>query len=197
VDVIQLFTNAGYIVETTAPDSSHQNGPGERPHRTIADAIRTRMLSGAALPPKFWPYTFHHFLRLYNVTVHGDKTASPYEVCTNRKPDLSNLRVFGCRVYALPARPRRPDKLLPDSRTGIFLGFAWTMKNILYFDITTETVKSAQHVIFDESMRDLVNENFSDLDIIPSPFTKIDTLQFDLDMNDIDHPFGFTFAQCQ
>jgi hypothetical protein len=73
-DVIQLFTNAGYIVETTAPDSSHQNGPGERPHRTIADAIRT-MLSGAALPPKFWPYAFHHFLRLYNVTVHGDKNS--------------------------------------------------------------------------------------------------------------------------
>jgi hypothetical protein len=153
--------------------------------------------------------------------VHGDKTASPYELYSNCKPDLSNLRVFGCRVYALPARPRRPDKLIPDSRTGIFLGFARTMKNILYYDIATETVKSAQHVIFDESMRDLdeptpnarllrsslnaindidfvnVNENFPDIDIIPSPFTKIDTLQFDLDMNDIDHPFGFTFAQCQ
>jgi hypothetical protein len=93
--------NAGYIVEATAPDSSHQNGPGERPHRTIADAIRT-MLAGAALPNKFWPYAFHHFLRIYNVTVHGNKQASPFELCSGRKPDLSLLRVFGCRVYALP-----------------------------------------------------------------------------------------------
>jgi hypothetical protein len=62
-EVIRLLETAGYIVEPTALDSSHQNGPGERPHQTIADGIRT-MLAGAALPPKFWPYAFHHFLRL-------------------------------------------------------------------------------------------------------------------------------------
>jgi hypothetical protein len=62
-DVVKLFTNAGYHVESTAPDSLHQNGPGEWPHRTITDGIRT-MLAGASLPPKFWPYAFHHFLRL-------------------------------------------------------------------------------------------------------------------------------------
>jgi hypothetical protein len=79
-DVNALFTGAGYHVEPTAPDSSHQNGPGERPHRTIADAIRT-MLAGASLP------------------------ALPFELCSGKKPDLRHLRVFGCRVYALPARP--------------------------------------------------------------------------------------------
>jgi hypothetical protein len=104
-EVTELFANAGYIVEATAPDSSHQNGPGERPHRTIANAICT-MLAGAALPNKFWPYAFHHFLQIYNVTVHGDKKALPFELCSGRKPDLSLLRVFGCRVYALPTRPR-------------------------------------------------------------------------------------------
>jgi hypothetical protein len=50
--VVDLFSNAGYKVETTAPDSSHQNGPGERPHQTIADAMRS-MLAGANLPMKF------------------------------------------------------------------------------------------------------------------------------------------------
>jgi hypothetical protein len=153
-DVVKLFTNAGYHVESTAPDSSHQNGPGERPHRTITDGIRT-MLAGASLPPKFWPYAFHHFLRLYNVSPHGSKTTSPFEICSGNKPDLSSLRVFGCRVYALPARPaRRPDKLLSDARTGIFLGFSKTFKNIMYFDVDTETIKTAQHVVFDETMVD-------------------------------------------
>jgi histone deacetylase 1/2 len=78
---VDLFSNAGYKVETTAPDSSHQNGPGERPHQTIADAMRT-MLAGANLPMKFWPYAFHHFLRIYNTTVHGDKDATPFELCS-------------------------------------------------------------------------------------------------------------------
>jgi hypothetical protein len=219
-DVLTLFENAGYQVESIAPDSSHQNGPGERPHRTIADAIRT-MLAGAALPPKFWPYAFHHFLRLYNVTVHGDKTASPFEICTTRKPDLSLLRVFGCRVYALPSRPRRPTKILPDSRTGIFLGFAKTMKNILCYDTETETVKTAQHVIFDEAMRDIdhpppnarllattlheindvdfidLHESFPDIDISTSPFTKIDSILFDFDANDLDYPIGLSYRHCQ
>jgi len=141
-------------VEPTAPNSSHQNGPGERPHQTIGDAMRT-LLGGSGLPPKFWPYAFHHFLRLYNITVHGDNTQSPFEKCNGHRPNLRYLRVFGCRVYALPNRDRRPDKPLADARVGIFLGFTKSMKNVLYYDVVTETVKEAQHVAFDEAMNDL------------------------------------------
>jgi hypothetical protein len=178
------------------------------------------MLAGAALPNKFWPYAFHHFLRIYNVTVHGDKKASPFELCSGRKPDFSLLRVFGCRVYALPTRPRRPDKLVSDSRTGIFLGFAKTLKNIIYFDIETETIKTAQHVIFDESMQDTdqpppnarllamsldhlndidfidLDNNFPDIDITLSPFTKLDNIVFETDFDNLEHPLGFDYQQC-
>ena len=128
-EVVDLFEHAGYKVEPTAADSSHQNGPGERPHQTIGDALRA-MLGGADLEPKFWAYAFHHFLRLYNVTVHGDRTASPYEICTGQKPNLSLLRTFGCRVWALPSRPsgRRPAKITSDAHKGIFLGYTRTMK---------------------------------------------------------------------
>ena len=121
-EIVHLFERAGYSVEPTAPSSSHQNGPGEHPHQTIGDAIRT-MLAGADLAPKFWPYAFHHFLRLFNVTIHGSDTASPYEQMTCKLPDLSLLRVFGCRLYVLPAHPCRPDKALSEACTGIFLGF--------------------------------------------------------------------------
>jgi hypothetical protein len=72
---VDLILNASYKVKTTASDSLNQNGPGEQPHQTIADAMRT-MLAGPNLPMKFWPYAFHHFLRIYNTTVHGDKDAS-------------------------------------------------------------------------------------------------------------------------
>lgn len=59
-------------------------------------------------------------------------------------------------MYALPARAHgRSDKLLSDSRVGIFLGFSKTMKNILYYDLKSHEVKSAQHVAFDEAMHDL------------------------------------------
>jgi hypothetical protein len=50
-DIHRTFANFGYAVELTGPDSSHQNGPGERPHQTIGDALRA-MLSGANLQTK-------------------------------------------------------------------------------------------------------------------------------------------------
>jgi hypothetical protein len=155
---------------------------------------------------------------LYNVTVHGDNTASPFELCSGRQPDLSLLRVFGCRVYALPARPRRPDKI--NSRTGIFLGFAKTLKTIIYFDTESETIKTAQHVIFDESMNDLetpppnarllgmsldtvndadfidLNDSFPDIDITSTPFTNTEIVLFPVDLADIDHPLGFSYKLC-
>jgi hypothetical protein len=217
--VVKLFEDAGYSVEPTAPDSSHQNAPGERPHQTIGDALRA-MLGGADLPAHFWPYAFHHHLRLYNVTVHGDKLKSPFEICRGTKPLLSYLRTFGCRVYALPARPRRPDKALSDARTGIFLGFAKTTKNILYYDLKTNVVKTAQHAVFDEAMADVpiekrsfnarllnaggdvgsidlvdVAEIYPDLDVSRSPFTGFNTLTFPLDITS-DEPFGFVLAEC-
>jgi hypothetical protein len=101
--VVELFENAGYAFEPTAPNSSHQNGPVERPHQTIADAIRT-MLVGASLSPKKWPYAFYHFLRLYNGTPHGDK-ASPFEIETGKKPDLRHLRVLAAVFMLFPHVP--------------------------------------------------------------------------------------------
>jgi hypothetical protein len=69
-DIRQTFVNFGYTVEVTGPDSSHQNGPGERAHPTIGDAHRA-MLTGANLQASFWPYAFYHYLQLYNFVPHG------------------------------------------------------------------------------------------------------------------------------
>jgi hypothetical protein len=215
--IVEFFENAGYAFEPTAPNSSHQNGPVERSHQTIADAIRT-MLAGASLSPKKRPYAFYHFLRLYNVTPHVDK-ASPFEIETGKKPDLRHLRVFGCHVYALPSRPKRPDAALSDARVGIYLGFSKTMKNVLYFDVETETVKTAQHVAFDESMNDLdikppnarlldgirsvqiedimedIDVNLPNLDVSLRPFHDILTVSMPLDL-DSPAPLAMEFDTC-
>ncbi len=217
-DIVGLFEKAGYSVEPTAPNTSSAIGNVERPHRTIADGIRS-MLGGANLPPKFWPYCFSHFLRLYNVTVHGDRTASPYEICTGKKPDLRLLRVWGCRLYALPPRARRPSKIESDTRVGIFLGFCKTMKHAIYYDVETEVVKTAGHVRFDESMHDLDDKppnarilasfrsgksddldcsvNFPEFEVYHQPFTSLETITVPLDFSSPDKgPLGISFADC-
>jgi len=131
MDVVCLFEAAGYTIKCTAPDSSHQNGPGEHPHCTIGDAI-CMMLASAGLEPHFWPYAFCHFLYLYNVTPHHSHDTSPYTICSGQLLDLSLLQTFGCWVYVLSPRASCRNKLCLDAHTGFFLGYSQTMKNILF-----------------------------------------------------------------
>jgi hypothetical protein len=154
-DVHRTFSNFGYTVELTGPDSSHQNGPGERPHQTIGDALRS-MLSGANLQSSFWPYAFYHYIRLYNFVPHGTRPSSPYEMCGTELPNLSKLRTFGCRAHVRPTTMRY-GKVVPNSRLGIFLGYSRTLKVLYYYDLEGSMVKTATHARFDEGMNDLVS----------------------------------------
>ena len=153
-EVWDLFESHGYRVKTTATNASSQNGLGERPHRTIADGVRT-MLHGAGLPLKFWPYAFHHFIRMYNFTPHGESLVSPYEIVSKgQKPRLNALRTFGCRMY-VNSGPRSSKLAVDNVKTGIFLGFAQTSRNFLFYNLETKKVESVVHATFDELMNDL------------------------------------------
>ena len=154
-EVHDLFAQAGYLVETTAPNSSSAIGQVERPHRTIADAVRT-MLYSAGLPAKFWPYALRHFVLISNCIPRGDRPDPPITMCTGKRVDLSLLRVFGCRCYALPSHIR-DAKVDVHARDGIFLGFKNTFRNALYYDNQTHTVKTARHIAFDEGFNDSKN----------------------------------------
>ena len=152
-EVLDLFQQAGYEIQIVAQDSSNEIGGVERSHLTLANAVRT-MLFGAGLPLKFWPYALQYWDLINDCIPHGTRGASPYEICTGRQPDVSRLRVFGCRVYALPAEGR-DGKLDVHAAPGIFLGYKRTMRHAYYFDLKTSQVKIARHVAFDESMADL------------------------------------------
>ena len=215
-DVRQTFVNFGYTVEVTGPDSSHQNGPGERPHQTIGDALRS-MLTGANLQAGFWPYAFYHYLRLYNFVPHGTRSFSPYEMCGSELPNLSKLRTFGCRVHVRPTTARY-GKMVPNSRLGIFLGYSRSLKVLYYYDLESSKVKTATHARFDEGMNDLVdnvppnvqllrqfNNNGTvqpdivdisplNLSVSDDPFDRLDALTLAIVC---DHPtLGFDISEC-
>jgi hypothetical protein len=152
--VRDLFTEFGYALCPTGADSSHQNGPVERGHLTVANAIRA-LLTGANLDVCFWPYAFHHWLRIDNSLPSRDQSATPLMLALNKVDDFTGFRTFGCRVWVRPPG-RRGAKFLPNSRKGVFLGFLpRTTRNILWFDPETDYVKIASHARFDEGMNDL------------------------------------------
>ena len=74
---------------------------------------------------------------------------TPYEAITGTKPDLSNLRTFGCQVY-IRKPGRKPAKVDNWSSNGIFVGYTSTTKNIYYINNATSVVKTGVYAVFDE-----------------------------------------------
>ena len=138
-----------YVVEPTGADSPSQNGGAEIYNNTLAVKVRT-LLYGAGLPAKFWSAALVHAVYLHNRLVHSAINKTPYEAWCGRKPDVSNLRMFGARVCVKRTGTRR-CKLDRHDFTGIFLGYTATDQNILYLDLDSGIVKSCHHAIFDEA----------------------------------------------
>ena len=174
-DIVNLFESVGYEVEFTAPNSSSEVGQVERPHRTIADGVRT-CLFAANLEPKFWPYALINFVFIANCLPRGDRPKSAITMCTGRRVNLSHLRVFGSRVFVLPTT-NRAAKVDVHGRPGVFLGFKKTMRHAYVLDDATKKVITARHIAFDEGWNESPN---------PPPYVRylkgnLDTTRLHLD----------------
>ena len=142
-----LADKHGYIMETTSPDKSSQNGLAERPHRTLKERVRC-LLYTAGLGVEFWPDALIHATWLYNRTYHSAIDMTPHQAFTRRRPTLDNLLTFGCTVTPKMARDRT-SALDPNSHHGIFLGYL-PNNDIRYWDIVAQSEKTVGHGEFDE-----------------------------------------------
>ena len=143
---------AGYTLESTGAGASFQSAIVERPHRTLADMMRT-MLSGSNLSSKYWSHAIRHAVYVKNRLPHQSLPGkiTPYERYTSRRPDLTHLRVFGSHVTVKQPRIRQSKIDTTHTTTGTFLGFTATDRTIWYEDSTTGELKSARHATFDEA----------------------------------------------
>jgi hypothetical protein len=129
-EIAALFLKHQYILQPTGVGASSQNGSGERPHSTIGNAIRA-MIYSANLPPKFWEYAFYFYLRVHTVLPHGKNKLSPYQLIKGTPADVSNLRTFGCLMYAISTK-RRDAKLTTENIIRAkFLGYGGSMKTFI------------------------------------------------------------------
>lgn len=175
-DFRKVVEKAHYALEITGADNSSQNGIAERPHKFLAKMMRT-CLQNSGLGARFWSDAAIHCLFIKNGLPHQafDYKSTSYEKLCGRKPNLSALRIFGSRVVAHKPE-KRPSKLSQHSFNGLFLRFAKTMRNIVYYDTKTRRVKTSTHAIFDEAhfsytdrppgAKILVNLGLKELDLV-------------------------------
>jgi hypothetical protein len=148
-DIQALLAYHRYTPHPTGGDASWQNAPGERPHLTIGYQLTT-MLHGANLYFKLWPWAFNHCLLLHNIVLHGNRGVSIIRI-GGKRPDLAQIRMFGCQVFVRPPG-QRPSKLDPHVNVGTYLGPTATFTQAHYQDLCTLKFKTFAHVRYDEGM---------------------------------------------
>ena len=149
VQFAKMVEEAGFIVELTGSDNSKQNSLVERPHRDLAQMMRC-MLHSSGLGPEYWSHAIVQAVFIKNRVPHRSLGMSPYQAFTGKKPNLSNLRIFGSRVYA--RKPGlRPAKLDHNTSSGIFLSHTSTSGNVNFIDDKSGLIKMGTHILFDEA----------------------------------------------
>ena len=93
-DLEQFLNNRGIIHDRSAPSVPNQNGFIERDIRTIKESAKT-MLNRSKISKDLWPEAICCAVYSLNRVINSRANKTPYEQWFNRKPDVSNLRIFG------------------------------------------------------------------------------------------------------
>lgn len=118
-----FLVDQGITLETSAPGTSEQNGHAERLGGVILNKARAMRIA-ANLPESLWPEVIKSAGYLYNRTPQPRLNwMTPFQAITGNKPDLSHLRVFGCRAYALKRGIPRTQKLAERAHLGHLIGY--------------------------------------------------------------------------
>ena len=157
LDFDLLAQDLGLEILHSAPYADSQHGKPERAGGVIM--VRSRaMLIAARLPEELWPLAVQSAVYLLNRTPSWTATmdglhvwTTPHERMLNRKPNLANLRVFGCRAYVRDAKVPKGRKMAPRAWIGYMVGFVasniWQIWHPRHQQVFTE-----RDVTFDETL---------------------------------------------
>ena len=85
--------------EITMPDTPQHNGVAERLNRTLLEKA-CAMLNDAELPDAYWFDALEYAMTLRNASpTHALTDMTPEEAWSGNKPNVSHLKIFGCRAF--------------------------------------------------------------------------------------------------
>ena len=119
------------------------------------------LLIESGLPDSFWAEAVQtaNYIRKRCSSESLKTNVKPYEVWHNEKPNVSNLRRFGCKAFVLN-KAQTLNKLAPRSEKCIFVGYAKNAKAYRLWDVIFMDSEKHSDAIVD------LNENLY-LEIVP------------------------------
>ena len=162
----EYFSNefSNFLIENgirrqfTCRYTPQQNGVAERKNRVIVEVARS-MLNEKKMPHSFWADVVSIVVYLINrCPTAGIHALTPEEIWCDKKPDLSNLRIFGCICYVhVPSEVR--SKLDAKSEKCIFIGYSLEQKGYRCYNPITKELRISRDVVFDEMASWYVQSN--------------------------------------
>jgi hypothetical protein len=149
LNVIAWFEKCGIRHETSAPHTPEQNGVAERTNRTLLNSVRCMLIS-SGLPPTLWAEAVTYTTYIRNRVLSRTIKITPFESWNGRKPNMSDLRIFGTRAFV-----RIPDtttKLGARSQEGVFVGRCNTQNAFRIYIPKTRKIVVSKDVKIDEQI---------------------------------------------
>ena len=126
-DAVKRYLNSIAVAQTTSTAYSPQeNSYIERHFRSEQEATVAMMAHARFLPKSLWFYAKEAYTYVYNrtPTVTGKGRMSPSQHITGVTPDLSHIKVWGCKAWVnIPLEKRHKD-FQPRARTGYLVGYS-------------------------------------------------------------------------
>ena len=139
----------GIVHQTTVPYSPQQNGLAERINRTLTERARG-MLSHMQVDKVWWAEAINTAVYVTNrVPCASQPSTTPFELIFGKKPDLSEMCVFGSKGYAHVDKSKR-TKLTKKAIRCIFLGYSDHIKGFRIWDEDSKRVTYTRSAKFDE-----------------------------------------------
>jgi hypothetical protein len=138
----------GILLQCSAPYVHQQNGHAERLNRRLLNIMRA-MMADQEVSHGFWPEALDTAAYLHNRTCSSRNDKTPLERLTGLKPDLSHLRVWGCKVGVHIPLELQENKLDGVSEVGRLVGYD-PFNPKAYKVWVNGAVKTRSDVVFDE-----------------------------------------------
>ena len=166
----EFFASKGTLHQFSCVERPQQNSVVERKHQHLLNVARSLFFQ-SRVPISFWGDCIQTAVFLVNrLPTPVLKLKSPFSVLYNKEPDYTQLRVFGCLVFA-STLPSSRHKFSPRAIPAVFMGYPLGYKGYRLYDIHSKKFFISRDVVFHEDTFPF--HSLSAANTFPSPFDEV------------------------